>query len=690
MDVPDPTRLMIISDAKAGAHTSPGDEKHLEVLNELTSIANLDLELRPMLQRITDTLIRHFDWQLVALVVADREGSRFVCEAMSSSLPTDVHVGYSRPLGTGVVGEVVATKLPVLVDDVRLHANYIDTTPGVLSEICVPIEHKGKVVAVLNIESTRLSAFHGRLPLLQMIAGRIAATIGNARLYAELEERARLMQMMSEVSRSALEATHLDDFLARVVSFVYERFPLEIVSIRLYDAERLEYYRAAEIGNISRRSASNRWSVGQGIIGRCLRTGHTQLVRDVTTDPDYICGTPTVVSELVVPIQLQGELLGVFNLESSAANTFTAATVMAVEAFADQIAGGLKMVRTNDELAAAKSELDQQKRDLEDANALLASAVETLHEVSAQDSLTGLHTRRHFDHMIGIEWRRAGRMDVPLSLLIADIDGFKPYNDVLGHPAGDKCLKRVADAIRSAVQRAGDVVARYGGEEFAILLPDTDGEKAGRLAESIRERVAALQIHHPAGPAGSSVTLSIGVATSDPDGDGRKTQTLIDHADHALYQAKRSGRNRVVVYAGDMEPRGKKYSAPGIEVYFDPRSCIHAAACVSGLPGVFNPKLKPWIRPENATPEKLAEVIALCPTGALHYVRRDGGSREPIPQEDAITLVAGGPLYVHGDVTVELHDGTLVRKDTRMALCRCGHSQSRPFCDNSHTQVTPE
>jgi diguanylate cyclase (GGDEF)-like protein len=360
------------------------------------------------------------------------------------------------------------------------------------------------------------------------------------------------------------------------------------------------------------------------------------------------------------------------------------ASVVAFEAFADQIAGALKLLRTKDELEAARAELAQQKKDVEDANALLARAVENLHEVSTHDALTGIYTRRHFDHVLGIEWRRAARVKAPLSLLIGDIDGFKAYNDVLGHPAGDECLRRVAETIGKGVHRAGDVVARYGGEEFAVLLPETDAESAVQIGERIRSSIGDLRIHHPASSVGSTITISFGVASLVPDPSERAATLIVQQADHALYTAKRAGRNTVKLYTQGMEPAGKKYSAQGIDVYFEPRLCIHAEQCVRGAPAVFNPTLKPWIRPGNSAADELARVVETCPTGALHYVRRDGGAAEELPEEDVVMLTNGGPLYVRGDVTLRAADGTVVRRDTRMALCRCGLSENKPFCDNSH------
>src|ERR1043166_8034154 len=115
-----------------------------------------------MLQRITDALAQKFDWEFVALVAVNDGRTAFVCEAVTSALPTEIHPGYSRPLGSGVVGEVAATETPIVLDDVRTSSNYVETMPGAMSEICIPIAHAGKLVAILNIESTRLGAFHDR------------------------------------------------------------------------------------------------------------------------------------------------------------------------------------------------------------------------------------------------------------------------------------------------------------------------------------------------------------------------------------------------------------------------------------------------------------------------------------------------------------------------------------------------
>src|SRR4051794_2351665 len=175
--------------------------EHLEILNEIARIATSDLELRPMLQRITDALQHAFDWEFVACVSIDWVRERFVCEAVSSALDTQVHVGYSRTLGSGVVGEVALTGRPIQLDDARDHPNFIDTLPGSVSELCVPVHHQGETVAVLNLESPRAGAFRGQLPLLETVAEQVAGAIASAHLHAELTRRARLLEMVSEVSK---------------------------------------------------------------------------------------------------------------------------------------------------------------------------------------------------------------------------------------------------------------------------------------------------------------------------------------------------------------------------------------------------------------------------------------------------------------------------------------------------------
>jgi two-component system, chemotaxis family, response regulator WspR len=172
-----------------------------------------------------------------------------------------------------------------------------------------------------------------------------------------------------------------------------------------------------------------------------------------------------------------------------------------------------------------------------------------LSRLSTIDGLTGLANRRRFDEALEQECRRARREGAPLALLMTDVDFFKKYNDSYGHQGGDECLRRVASVLALGARRPADLAARYGGEEFALVLPHTTVEGATIVAETLRAGVAGLNLLHQSSSVASHVTLSLGVAIAEPEDAHLAPQPLIERADAALYEAKRSGRNRFVVHS---------------------------------------------------------------------------------------------------------------------------------------------
>ena len=177
-------------------------------------------------------------------------------------------------------------------------------------------------------------------------------------------------------------------------------------------------------------------------------------------------------------------------------------------------------------------------------------------ELQAQifaDGLTGIPNRRRFDAYMDGEIRRAKRSASPLSLVMIDVDYFKPYNDNYGHQRGDECLILIAAALSRILGRPCDLVARYGGEEFMAVLPDTNADGALALANSMRGEVEMLDIEHAHSQVASHVTISLGVITQIPV-HNTAVSHMIGAADRALYQAKRQGRNCVVVHGDNLNP----------------------------------------------------------------------------------------------------------------------------------------
>lgn len=173
----------------------------------------------------------------------------------------------------------------------------------------------------------------------------------------------------------------------------------------------------------------------------------------------------------------------------------------------------------------------------------LAAQNNRLQRVADVDALTGVANRRHFDAALDAEWRRCARTTQPLAVILFDIDHFKAFNDTYGHPAGDECLRQVAEALSGGLKRSGELLARYGGEEFVALLPNVGIDEAEKTAERLRKRVTECCVPHSASATGH-VTASAGVAAVVPVTHDSPAD-LVERADGALYRAKRAGRNRV-------------------------------------------------------------------------------------------------------------------------------------------------
>ncbi|WP_299412519.1 PleD family two-component system response regulator [Acaryochloris sp. IP29b_bin.148] len=197
-------------------------------------------------------------------------------------------------------------------------------------------------------------------------------------------------------------------------------------------------------------------------------------------------------------------------------------------------------------------ERTQLYRELEEAN-------QKLTHLASIDELTQLPNRRVFSETLHREWRRLSREKQNLSLILADIDCFKAYNDTYGHLFGDNCLFQVASTIRQCVKRPADIPARYGGEEFAVILPNTPLEGAVHVAKGIRRAIHTLAIPHKNSLNSPHITLSLGVASVVPDVQSMGSETLlILAADKALYQAKTEGRDCIrcdhTLSSGSVDP----------------------------------------------------------------------------------------------------------------------------------------
>ncbi len=196
------------------------------------------------------------------------------------------------------------------------------------------------------------------------------------------------------------------------------------------------------------------------------------------------------------------------------------------------------------EVALQTAELNEQNNKLAYAQKALQTANTTLKKLSITDGLTRIYNRMYFEEEFRKEWRRCSRRDLPISVLMIDVDNFKQLNDSAGHLAGDQCLQAISKTLQQHFKRAGELIARYGGEEFVAMLPDTDQRKALAIAEGLRAAIEKIVFEH--NQQSYRVTVSIGISTTIPNSNN-STDNLLEAADAALYEAKNKGRNRVAL-----------------------------------------------------------------------------------------------------------------------------------------------
>ncbi|HZD95032.1 MAG TPA: diguanylate cyclase, partial [Candidatus Sulfotelmatobacter sp.] len=224
----------------------------------------------------------------------------------------------------------------------------------------------------------------------------------------------------------------------------------------------------------------------------------------------YVAGFAETQSEMCVPLIIFGEKLGVLALDSAQKNSFDTEDIQPLESVADICAAAIQNAHNFDRMK----------------------------QLAYVDGLTGIHNRRYFEMRIVEELERAGRFQGRMSLIMIDIDHFKKMNDEFGHLLGDEMLRAVSSILKQQLRKM-DMVCRYGGDEFAIVVPETTGESAMRVAEKLRRQIETHDFPGVPRP----VSISCGVA--DYPAHGITRDEVVAAADSALYIAKQAGRNRV-------------------------------------------------------------------------------------------------------------------------------------------------
>ena len=507
----------------------------------ISHVSALDDALYGLLSETAQIVSAH---SLVLLLVDPNDEHVFrLREAVSES--DAIAFNAAVRVGEGLLGFVAAQGESVQVGDIRLMSGdvpYYIRNPGVRSLAAVPVESmrgdRNHVEGVLVADSLADDAFdEGALRALTLGARQIRDSISRALMQQVHSEEAREFAALYDFSQELSRSLDLDQVLDKTLTAVERIVPYDGALVSLVEGSGHTDEGRARVARGSGRSViravrgalvpdasfcGREFSHTEGFVGWVTTQGKYLYHPDVTKRQmkrAFIAKSlplKGVGTFLSYPLSHGDDVLGALTVACEQEEAFTSEEV--------------KTIRVVANLSAVSI-----------ANALLLRRTE---ELATTDGLTGLCNHRVFQDKLGEELERLDRHPGPLSIILGDIDHFKDVNDTYGHPVGDTVLRGIARLIADSARKI-DFAARYGGEEFVLVLPETIGKGARTIAERLRKTVKRRPF--PVGDAELHVTISLGIATY-PD-DARDKADLIACADAALYEAKRSGRNRVVHYA---------------------------------------------------------------------------------------------------------------------------------------------
>ncbi len=357
------------------------------------------------------------------------------------------------------------------------------------------------------------------LDSLRLAARHLGRDVEMGRMLLRMDRERGNIQLLCLGLNNLNHGLGLDSVLDEAVRAVRNLIPADFVVITLFEEGGLVNVRADGRGEDDLSGLA--FGVDQGLVGRVFRDGIILPAgcRHRGNVPVFAAGDKVGVTPSLICLPLKNEAdqpLGVITVGAEADGVFTRERRDILELISTQVAVKIDLGRAH----------------------------EKINRLASTDPLTGLANRRTLEHGIEVMLERAARLRMQLAVIMVDIDHFKQVNDTYGHACGDVVLLEVARNLGQAVRHV-DLAARFGGEEFSLVLENTDRAGAKRLAERIREAVAALEVDCEADKI--TVTISMGIAVFPDHGDGQ--EDLLTRADQALYEAKESGRNRVVVYS---------------------------------------------------------------------------------------------------------------------------------------------
>ena len=489
----------------------------ISTLYDLSSVLPLESTPDRIFHLVLQAIGVLFDIEGGAVLQADDKGTTFreLC-SYGSLLPRDHEIHLAGHAGFEELGHGTAQ----FIDDTYpiLRLGYPETVRSIHS---IPVIDGSRLDFVLQIYNTALDA--ESVEILVAYCRHLAVVLENVLMKQAAQGNQSVLSVVTDFSQTVGAQLESAGLYRAILMKTAELARAEQASLMIFDEASQELSIKCVKGLNEKIVQNLRVKPGQGIAGFVFETGRSLLVKNVDQDPRFTerqRARYKTKSLICVPLRIDQRKIGVINLTDKTGDGFDEDDLKLVESVASHAS-----------VALDRTDYYQRSEDLR--------------KISITDPLTDLYNRRFFQDRINEEIERSRRHGLPVSLIMLDIDNFKPYNDTYGHLAGDDALRLTAATIKNSVRNI-DRVARYGGEEFAVILPMTEIAAAREIAERIRSGVAGRYFPDEALRPTVKLTASLGIASFPQHADN--LLDLVGNADKALYIAKVNGKNRVAVF----------------------------------------------------------------------------------------------------------------------------------------------
>ncbi len=491
-----------------------------EAMSEITAQSELQDSLERTLQHIHEAFA--YDTAYIALLHADQ----LVINAARGFEPAKNFLDYSFPIDKNLPFQaILESRESLLVENTSLDGRFksFGGLPVLRAWLGVPLIYQGEVSGLLAMSSEKMDGFQvnpARMGLVQALVNQAAVIVRINHLIKVENQQRQLADILKNISGEVSSIRDYDQMLDFFMERISKVLPADIIMLFLKEAGQMDLARTSLgadldpfLGKTAHEPAFEASAYAN--LHYLINKDQPVVITDTEKDLDWVLGPIAIRSWAGAPVISEGEMEGCFTFSSLKPGVYQAELRELLTIFSEQTALALRNFRLNSEV----------------------------HQLTVEDELTGLFNRRHFMDLGEREFRKAKRFQRQLSVMIVDVDQFKKVNETYGENAGNQVLRNIANVIKTNVRNV-DIPTRYQHEEFAVLLTETDRAGAEIISDRLRELIAEIPNITTAGLV--KITVSIGVAVMDVDTSN--LAELMNTAVLAMDEAKRTGRNRIVVY----------------------------------------------------------------------------------------------------------------------------------------------